>query len=58
MCCTEHSDRSQYVRRGEIHNSCFLITTVAKLNSGIVTTFRKFKHFVIDKPKVGKILFL
>ena len=53
MCCTEHSDRSQYVRRGEIHNSCFLITTVAKLNSGIVTTFRKSKHFVIDKPRVS-----
>ena len=50
-----HSDRSQYVRRGEIHNSCFLITTVAKLNSGIVTTFRK--HFVIDKPKVRKFCF-
>ena len=55
MCCTEHSDRSQYVRRGEIHNSCFLITTVAKLNSVIVTTFRK--HFVIDKPKVRKFCF-
>ena len=50
-----HCDRSQYVRRGEIHNSCFLITTVAKLNSGIVTTFRK--HFVIEKPKVRKFSF-